>query len=89
MLLCPIILTIVLASSYIYIDDETEGNKGSVTDEEKEQEEGLNAAELIALDTPASAFVNASTLIETLYIYNDTISALLVALDLEEIQLAD
>lgn len=77
------------STSYIYIDDETEGNKGSVTDEEKEQEEGLNAAELIALDTPASAFVDASTLIETLYIYNDTISALLVALDLEEIQLAD
>lgn len=77
-----------------YIDDETKGNKTKGNEErgreeEREQEEGLNAAELIALDTPASAFVNTSTLIETLYIYDDTISALLVGLNLEEIQLAD
>lgn len=77
-----------------YIGGETEGNsnksKEGIKEEEKEQDiEGLNAAELIALDVLASAFADTRTLIETLHIYDDTISALPVALDLKEIQLAD
>lgn len=81
-----------------YIGGETEGNSNKseegIKEEEKEQDieqdiEGLNAAELIALDVLASAFADTRTLIETLYIYDDTISALLVVLDLKEIQLAD
>lgn len=72
------------------IEGDSNKSKEDVKEEEKEQDiEGLDAVELIALDVPASAFADTRILIETLHIYDDTISALLVVLDLKEIQLVD
>lgn len=79
-------------ASYIgsAIEGDSNKSKEDIKEEEKEQDiEGLNVAELTALDVPASAFADTRILIETLYIYDDTISALLVVLDLKEIQLVD
>lgn len=79
-------------ASYIDSEIESDSNKSKegIKEEEKEQDiEGLNVVELIALDILASAFADTRILIETLYIYDDTISALLVVLDLKEIQLVD